>query len=251
MEKVESDNNNRFGLVGKNISYSFSKGYFTSKFNDLGLGNHSYDNFDLQDIQQFKELIKDQGLKGLNVTIPYKEKVIPYLDAMDEQAASIGAVNTIKITNYGTKGYNTDAYGFEQSLLPYLRGYHKKALILGTGGAAKAIAYVLDKLGIDYCSVSRKPKRFQIGYEDITQDLLTTYKVLINCSPVGTFPNIKDKPALPYAFIGKQHLLYDLIYNPEKTAFLNAGEKRGATSINGLDMLKFQAEKAWEIWNGP
>ena len=249
MGKAESDNNSRFGLVGKNISYSFSKGYFTSKFNDLGLENHSYENFDLQDIQQFQELIKDQGLKGLNVTIPYKEQVIPYLDAMDKQAASIGAVNTIKITDHGTKGYNTDAYGFEQSLLPNLRTYHKKALVLGTGGAAKAIAYVLDQLGIDFCSVSRKPERFQIGYQDITQDILTSYKVIINCSPVGTFPNIEDKPALPYEFIGKQHLLYDLIYNPEKTAFLSEGEKRGATAINGLDMLKFQAERAWQIWN--
>lgn len=249
MEKAEQGNKHKFGLVGKNISYSFSKGYFTSKFNELELDGHTYENFDLAEIEQFPELFTSNEIKGLNVTIPYKELVIPYLDALDPQASSIGAVNTIKITGNGTKGYNTDAYGFEQSLLPYLKKQHKKALILGTGGASKAVAYVLDKLGIDYCYVSRKPKRLQMVYEDISKDVLTTYTVIINCSPVGTFPNINEKPAIPYELLGPQHLLYDLIYNPEKTTFLKQGEKRGASIVNGLGMLQFQAEKAWEIWN--
>ena len=249
MEKAEQGNKRRFGLVGKSISYSFSKGYFTSKFNDLGLEDHTYENFDLVEIGQFKGLITSNEISGLNVTIPYKEQVIPYLDVLEPQAASIGAVNTIKITPAGTKGYNTDAYGFEQSLLPYLKKHHKKALILGTGGASKAVAFVLDKLGIDYCYVSRTPNHLQMTYEDITQNILNSYKLIINCSPVGTYPNVDEKPNIPYEFLGPQHLLYDLIYNPEKTTFLKQGEKSGASITNGLAMLQFQAEKAWEIWN--
>jgi len=248
MVKTEK-NSNRFGLVGKNISYSFSKGYFARKFKDLALPNHSYENFDLSDIGQFTKLVKDHQLKGLNVTIPYKEKVIPYLDELDDQAAKIGAVNTIKFTAKGTKGYNTDSYGFEQSLLPHLKPHHKKALILGTGGASKAIAYVLDSLGIDFCYVSRNPKQFQLAYDEITDAVLTSYTMVINCSPLGTFPKIEDKPSIPYEHIGSQHLLFDLIYNPVKTAFLREAEKKGAGFVNGLPMLEFQAEKAWEIWN--
>ena len=250
MEKAENGNN-RFGLIGKNISYSFSKGYFTSKFKSLGLGQHSYENFDLDAIQEFQELVKETGIMGFNVTIPYKEEIIPYLDAMDPQATSIGAVNTIKITPQGTKGYNTDAYGFEQSLKPHLKKHHKKALILGTGGASKAIGFVMDRLGIDFTYVSRNPKQFQLAYNDLSKDVLTSYTVIVNCSPVGTFPNVMEKPQIPYGFLGNQHLLYDLIYNPQKTAFLKEGEERGATITNGLAMLEFQAEKAWEIWNTP
>ncbi len=240
---------NRFGLVGKNISYSFSKGYFSSKFEDLGLDGHSYENFDLEDISAFTSLIENNTLSGLNVTIPYKESVMAYLDEIDRQAAAIGAVNTIKFTKNGLKGYNTDAYGFEQSLLPHLKPHHKKALILGTGGASKAIAYVLDGLGIDFCFVSRNPSRFQMHYNEVTATVLTSYTLIINCSPVGTFPDIEAKPSIPYAHLAPQHLLFDLIYNPEKTAFLQEAEKRGAGYANGFHMLQFQAEKAWEIWN--
>ncbi len=248
MVKTE-DNGKRFGLVGKNISYSFSKGYFTSKFKDLGLVDHSYENFDLQDISAFTTLIENNRLSGLNVTIPYKEDVMAYLDEIDPQAAAIGAVNTIKFTKNGLKGYNTDAYGFEQSLRPHLKQYHKKALILGTGGASKAIAYVLDGLGIDFCFVSRKPLRFQMHYDEITATVLNSYTLIVNCSPVGTFPDIDAKPNIPYVHLNPQHLLFDLIYNPEKTAFLQEAEKKGAGYANGLPMLQFQAEKAWEIWN--
>ena len=247
---MENTEKSRFGLVGKNISYSFSKGYFTQKFKELGLDHHSYENFDLAAIEDFKELIKqNKNLKGLNVTIPYKEVVIPYLDKLNPKAEKIGAVNTIKFTKKGLKGFNTDIYGFKKSVKPLLRKRHKKALILGTGGASKAVAFVFDEMGIKFNYVSRKPKKNQLGYTDLNEKLFKEYTVLINCTPQGTFPNIADKPGIPYQFITKKHLLFDLIYNPEKTAFLLEGEKRGASIYNGLRMLELQAEKSWEIWN--
>lgn len=241
---------NKFGLLGKDISYSFSRGYFTDKFKTLGLTDHSYENFDLADISMFPRIIKEEQPKGLNVTIPYKEQVIPFLDELDVEARTIGAVNTIKCTSNGLKGYNTDAYGFKMALVPKLKPHHKKALILGTGGASKAIAYVLDGLGIDFCYISRKPKKGQLSYTEVNKEILSSYAIIINCSPVGTFPNVDDKPALPYQFLTEKHLLFDLIYNPEKTAFLTEGEQRGTTIQNGLLMLQQQAEKAWEIWHG-
>lgn len=243
------DKKKRFGLLGRNISYSFSQGYFTQKFSGLGLEHHSYENFDLREIGEIKEIIREnKDIKGLNVTIPYKEEIIPYLDELDAQAAKIGAVNTIKFTASGLKGFNTDAYGFKKSLEPHLKKHHKKALILGTGGASKAIAFVLDAVGIDFCFVSRKPTASQVSYTDLDSKILNEYLVIINCTPLGTHPDIEKKPDIPYEFLGAQHLLFDLIYNPEKTAFLRAGELRGASICNGLSMLEFQAEKAWEIW---
>ena len=247
---MENTEKSRFGLVGKNISYSFSKGYFTQKFKELGLGHHSYENFDLSAIEVFQELIQlNKNLKGLNVTIPYKEAVIPYLDELNPKAEKIGAVNTIKFTKKGLKGFNTDIYGFKKSIKPFLKKRHKKALILGTGGASKAVAFVFSELGIKYKYVSRNPKKKQLGYTDLNDEVLKKYTVLINCTPQGTFPNIEDKPAIPYQFITKKHLLFDLIYNPEKTAFLLEGEKQGASICNGLRMLELQAEKSWAIWN--
>jgi len=249
MEKTEKKQH-RFGLVGKNISYSFSRGYFSKKFSELGLPNHSYENFDLTDITEFPELIKtSENLKGLSVTIPYKETVIPYLNELEPSAKTIGAVNTIKITPSGLKGYNTDAYGFQKSLEPYLKAHHKKALILGTGGASKAIAYVLEQLGISFKFVSRTGKNKGYTYAALNQAIVEENTLIINCSPLGTFPNITDKAAIPYTHISEKHLLFDLIYNPEKTAFLSHGQQQGATIINGLPMLEYQAEKAWEIWN--
>lgn len=249
MEKEEK-NERRFGLIGRNISYSFSRGYFSDKFTRLGLEGHSYENFDLTEIDEFTQLLKvHSNLRGLNVTIPYKEAIIPYLSALDAQAEKIGAVNTIKFTDRGLIGFNTDAYGFQKSLEPFLKGYHKKALILGTGGASKAIAFVLDKLGIDFSLVSRKPKKNQYAYNDLTAGILNEYLVIINCTPLGTHPNISDKPAIEYQFLGDKHLLFDLIYNPERTAFLQQGAEQGAAICNGLRMLELQAEKAWEIWN--
>jgi shikimate dehydrogenase len=249
MEK-KGNRESRFGLIGRNISYSFSKGYFTKKFVDLGLETHSYENFDLQEIDQFKGLIdRNHTIKGFNVTIPYKEKIIPFLSELDEEARNIGAVNTIKVVKDRTIGYNTDAYGFQKSITPFLMEHHKHALVLGTGGASKAIAYVLKKLGITYTFISRSPDQKQLNYSELDEELLRRNTVLINCTPLGTYPDIHNKPGIPYHFIGPKHLLYDLIYNPDKTEFLRLGEQAGAKIINGSKMLEFQAEKAWEIWN--
>jgi shikimate dehydrogenase len=241
----------RFGLVGRNIAYSFSKGYFSQKFAALGLSDHTYENFDLPDIAHFPALIKNtDALKGLNVTIPYKQAVIRYLDQISKKAKAVGAVNTIQFNKTGIKGYNTDVYGFEKSIKPYLKKHHTKALILGTGGASKAVAYVFDELGIFYQLVSRNPKKGLVTYEALSENILQEFTVIVNCSPVGTFPNTTEKPQIAYDFLGPRHLLYDLIYNPPKTAFLKEGEARGAQICNGLKMLEFQAEKAWEIWHG-
>lgn len=240
---------NRFGLLGKNISYSFSQGYFSKKFKALGLNDHSYENFDIQKIDELKNVLAQDNLKGLNVTIPYKQVVIPYLDELDPKAEKIGAVNTIQFTKNGLKGFNTDAYGFQKSLEPFLKPHHKNALILGTGGASKAVRFVLDELGIGNTYVSRSKKDGQYTYEELDQSIIEKNTLIINCTPLGTYPNIDEKPALPYQLIGSNHLLYDLIYNPEKTSFLASGEAYGASICNGLKMLEQQAEKAWEIWN--
>ena len=247
---MENTEKNRFGLVGKNISYSFSKGYFTQKFKELGLDHHSYENFDLAAIEDFQNLIQqNNALKGLNVTIPYKEVIIPYLNKLNPKAEKIGAVNTIKFTKKGLKGFNTDIYGFKKSIKPFLKKRHRKALILGTGGASKAVAFVFSELGIKHKYVSRNPKKNQLGYTDLNDEVLKKYTILVNCTPQGTFPNIEDKPDIPYQFITKKHLSFDLIYNPEKTAFLQESEKQGASICNGLRMLELQAEKSWTIWN--
>lgn len=249
MGKIENKEY-RLGLVGKNISYSFSRGYFAQKFNDLNLNHYTYENFDLEEITEFPNLLKNSlNLRGLNVTIPYKEVVIPYLNELEVSAKIIGAVNTIKIEGDKLIGYNTDAYGFQKSIEPHLKKHHQKALILGTGGASKAIAYVLDKLFIPFEFVSRTGKNNGYTYNELNSEILQKHTVIINCSPLGTFPNISDKPNLPYKAITNRHLLFDLIYNPEKTTFLIKGEQQGATVLNGLKMLELQAEKAWEIWN--
>ena len=240
---------NRYGLLGKDISYSFSRGYFLEKFTKLNLSSHSYVNFDLKTISEFKSVLKQKNIAGLNVTIPYKEAIIPYLDNLDSTAKKIGAVNTIKFTKTGLKGFNTDAYGFEKAISTHLKSVHQKALILGTGGASKAIAYVFTQLNIPFKFVSRKPKAHQITYTDLDIKTIQEYQIIVNCSPVGTYPNINDKPNLCYEGLGKNHLLFDLIYNPKKTAFLKIGEKAGSITENGLSMLEFQAEKSWEIWN--
>lgn len=238
----------KFGLIGKDISYSFSKNYFTLKFKKLGLNDYEYVNFDLKSIDEFRDLISKE-LIGLNVTIPYKESIIEFLDEIDEEAKLIGAVNTIKIDKRGNlKGYNTDVYGFEESLKPLITNSHKKALVLGTGGASKAVCYVLDKLNIDYLIVSRTPEKTQISYTDLNRSLLEKHTIIINCTPQGTYPKVEEYPEIPYDCITKKHLLYDLIYNPEKTRFLKEGEKRGADISNGLKMLELQAEKSWNIW---
>jgi shikimate dehydrogenase len=248
MEKTESKI--RFGLIGKNIDYSFSKVYFTKKFKALKLDHYTYENFDFQEISELENVLKNnQNIKGFNVTIPYKEAIIPYVSAMDAIAKEIGAINTIKITTEGIKGYNTDYYGFQKTMEPLLENHHKFALILGTGGASKAVAYVFKILGISYKFVSRKAENDQFSYSDLNQKILEKYTIIVNCTPLGTYPNMERKPEIPYQYISPKHLLFDLIYNPEKTTFLLAGEAQGAQIKNGETMLEQQAEKAWEIWN--
>jgi len=249
MEKTEEQKAN-YGLIGKNISYSFSRGYFKKKFEEMGLNDHVYQNFDLSSISEFPAIFKNtKNVKGLNVTIPYKEEVMDFLNDIDPAAKKIGAVNTIKVSKEGLKGFNTDAYGFKKSLEPHLKKHHQKGLILGTGGASKAIAYVLKELDITYSFVSRSGKNNGFTYDELTDDIIEEHTLIINCSPVGTFPDIEKKPNIPYRKISEEHLLFDLIYNPEETAFLTAGKTKGATICNGYNMLEYQAEKSWEIWN--
>ncbi len=248
MDKTEKKN--RFGLLGRNISYSFSKGYFTRFFKEQGLTHLSYENFDLQDISDLETLLKEeQDLGGLSVTIPYKQQIIPYLHRLHPEAREIGAVNTVKFTRTGLEGYNTDTYGFQRSIEPFLNTQkHSHALILGTGGASLAIAYSLQQLGIDYKKVSRQPGEGQWHYDSLTEDRIQKHTLIINCTPLGTYPRVEEKPQIPYEYLHAGHLLYDLVYNPQKTAFMKAGEKKGAVTTNGQAMLEYQAQKAWEIW---
>lgn len=242
---------NTLGLIGKDISYSFSKAYFSKQFERDNLP-FTYENFDLPHISEFKQLLaKNHSIVGFNVTIPYKEEIIPLLDSLDEKAKKIGAVNTITISKKGLlKGYNTDCYGFEKSLKPLLKSHHKTALILGTGGASKAIAYTLKRLGISFNYVSRTLKPgITFTYKMLTSKILDDYTIIINCTPLGTYPNIESCPDIPYASITNKHLFYDLVYNPSETKFLKLGKNNGAQICNGYNMLQYQAEKAWEIWN--
>lgn len=240
----------KFGLIGKNIDYSFSKTHFTTKFESENLP-YSYENFDIKDISQFSDILKqNESILGLNVTIPYKEQIIPFLDELSKTASKIGAVNTIKFHPSGkTEGFNTDYYGFKKSIEPYLKSHHKNALILGTGGASKAVAYALNKLKIrcDYVSRSANPKAKYV-YTELTEEIIKNHQVIINCTPIGTYPNVNECPDIPYDGITKDHLLYDLIYNPIQTKFLMCGEILGAKICNGSKMLEYQAEKAWDIW---
>ena len=241
----------QFGLIGKNISYSFSKKYFTDKFALVNLEGYTYENFDLESIEEFPSIIKNNpNLKGLNVTIPYKEAVIPYLDKLSKNATLIGAVNVIRFTKKGKlKGYNSDFYGFMKALKPLLQPHHQKALILGTGGASKAVAFALEKLGVFHTFVSREEKAGMIDYERINATTFDNYQIIINCTPLGTSPNTKAFPPIPYQFFTDKHIAFDLIYNPEETQFLKKARKKGADIKNGSEMLVFQAEKSWKIWN--
>ena len=240
----------KFGLIGRNIDYSFSKSYFFQKFKKEGLP-FSYENFDISDINEFNEIIsKNQGMKGLNVTIPYKEEVIPFLDQLDDTAREIGAVNTIKIfPDNSIKGFNTDYWGFQKSLKEFSPLKRKTALILGTGGASKAIVFALQKMNFEVKFVSRTPTLEILSYSQLDKEIIEHYLLIVNCTPLGTYPNTTDCPSIPYQYLGKEHLLFDLIYNPSETEFLKRGKKQGTKISNGLKMLEFQAEKAWEIWN--
>ena len=240
---------NKLGLLGKNIDYSFSRSYFSETFTRENL-DFSYTNFDIDSLEKLQTIVSNKSLIGFNVTIPYKEEIIHHLDSINDEAKTIGAVNTVVISSSGKLiGFNTDCWGFAESLRPHLKTHHKKALILGTGGAAKAIAYVLKQFGISFKYVSRKESdNMLINYNELQSSIIESHKLIINCTPLGTYPNIENAPEIPYEFITNQHILFDLIYNPDKTLFLKKGEARGATIINGYKMLVLQAERAFQIW---
>jgi shikimate dehydrogenase len=238
----------KFGLIGYPLSHSFSKKYFSEIFSKEGI-NAEYANYPIEDISMVKALFEDPLLEGINVTIPYKESVIPFLDDLSEAVKEIGACNCISIRDGKTKGFNTDVLGFERSLEKKLRPVHDKALVLGTGGAAKAVCYVLRQKNIQYRQVSRIRKEGIISYADVTPDIMRESRLLINTTPLGMYPHIENCPDLPYQAITPDHYLYDLVYNPEKTLFLQKGEERGAVIENGHDMLIIQANESRKIWN--
>ncbi|GEP96302.1 shikimate dehydrogenase family protein [Chitinophaga cymbidii] len=239
-----------FGLIGFPLSHSFSKGFFTEKFEKEGITGCRYENFPIPDIGQFPLLWKEHPqLEGLNVTIPYKQVVIPFLDELSEAAQAIGAVNCVRLKDGRLKGHNTDVTGFRRSLEPLLKPQHTKALILGAGGAAKAVKFALQQLGITYTEVSRKYCNGTIGYEAISKEIMDAHPLIINTTPLGMYPNVAEAPPIPYHFINEDHLLYDLVYNPAETQFMQQGAARGAAVKNGHEMLILQAEASWEIWN--
>jgi shikimate dehydrogenase len=239
----------QFGLIGLPLSHSFSKKYFTEKFSDEGI-NASYENFPLENINALLSLIeKNPALEGLNVTIPHKQSVIACLDKMSEVVRDIGACNCIRIRNKRLEGFNTDVIGFESALGAHLSPVHRKALVLGTGGAAKAVCYVLAKKAIPYLQVSRNRKPGLLSYEDITDAMLQEHLLIINTTPLGMYPEVNNCPDLPYEAIGESHYLFDLVYNPSLTLFLQKGKANGAIIENGYSMLEVQAEESWKIWN--
>lgn len=243
-----------FGLIGYPLSHSFSKKFFTEKFEREGIKNCRYELFPIERAELFYKVLSDhQDLCGLNVTIPYKVEVLPFLDEVDEAAKAIGAVNCISIgrkdAELWIKGYNTDAYGFSESLKPLLENHHKKALIFGDGGAAKAVKYVLNQLQIPYLSVVRNPAPETILYSEVNAELLAAYTLLINTTPLGMSPNYETCPPIPYQFLNHLHLAYDLVYNPEESEFLKRVKAQNGKIKNGMEMLRLQAERSWYIWN--
>jgi len=243
----------RYGLIGFPLKHSFSKDYFNNKFASEGI-DAEYVNFEISSIAELKTIIKnDPQLKGINVTIPYKEQVIPYLDQLNENARKIGAVNVIKIERKKKKiklsGFNSDIIGFKESIEPLLKPYHQRALVLGNGGAAKAVFYGLQQLGIEATYVSRqKTEEQMLVYSELTPEVMETHTIVVNCTPVGMWPNVDDCPAIPYQFLSDKHLLYDLLYNPDETLFMKKGKEQGAVVKNGLEMLLLQAFAGWNMW---
>ena len=243
-----------FGLIGFPLSHSFSRKFFTDKFSNEGT-DAEYFNFEIENISQLSHVIASHPtLEGLNVTIPFKEQVIKFLDDVDEAAAQIHAVNTIRINRSGRHvslhGYNTDIHGFQESIRPLIQNYHHKALVLGTGGASKAVVKALEYLKIDTILVSRNPEeKGELSYNDLDEDVMDSYKIIVNTTPIGTYPNTEVCPAIPFELVTTKHLMFDLVYNPEVTEFLKQGKKRGAIIKNGLEMLHLQALASWEIWN--
>ena len=245
----EKLNNKQFGLVGKGIGYSFSKTYFQKKFIENKIfTNYNYKNFDIENISEIEEIFEIKNLAGLNITIPYKEKVIPYLNELTATAQQIGAVNTVVFKNKKALGDNTDIVGFENALKLFIGTSSKKALVLGSGGASKAVKFVLKKNKIDLITVSRNPKKNEMNYDDINQKMINNYPLIINCTPLGTKPKIEEAPNIPYNYIGPENYLFDLIYNPIQTKFMRIGLEKGAKVCNGYHMLIQQAEASWKLW---
>lgn len=255
LRKIEKKITKEYGIIGNPLCHSLSPKFFNDKFTELEIPSE-YLKFEIDNIEEFPKIIKDHPLLvGLNVTIPYKQAIIPYLDELDSHAKAMGAVNVVKVERREDgssflKGYNTDWYGFTESFRPMLQVFHHQALILGTGGASKAIAYALDQLGISYKFVSRKPIEGGFTYDDLTEEIIRNYTIIINTSPVGTFPNVKECPNIPYHCISNRHVVYDLIYNPIQTLFLRQAETCGAVISNGWQMFVNQAIKSYEIWEG-
>jgi len=244
----------KYGLIGYPLGHSFSVSYFNEKFENENI-DACYINFEIPTIDSLREVLdKNPELRGLNVTIPYKQQVIPYLNAVSPEARAIGAVNVIRIRRKGKnihlKGFNSDVIGFTQSIEPLLEPCHKKALILGTGGASKAIDYGLRSLGLETAFVSRTGRNGAFFYEDITPEIIREYKVVVNCTPLGMYPHVDSCPNLPYEAMDSHTLLYDLLYNPDETLFMKRGQEHGATVVNGLEMLLLQAFASWEFWHG-
>ena len=239
----------KYGLIGHNIGYSFSKTFFNFKFEKENR-NDSYENFDIPVLSKISEILENNpDLKGLNVTIPYKKSIIQLLDKVDKEALQIGAVNTIKINKDGTlEGYNTDHYGFSKALMEFFPLKEKKALVLGTGGASKAVKYVLQIMNFEVTQVSRTKTENNITYTDLNRDIIKQNYLIVNCTPLGTFPKIEECPDIPYEYLTKDHLAFDLTYNPRETKFMKLSKERGARKSNGLKMLEYQAKKAWSIW---
>jgi shikimate dehydrogenase len=244
----------KFGLIGYPLGHSFSKKYFADKFAALGLNDCSYENYPLSDISLLNGILAaEPELVGLNVTIPHKSAVIPLLDAIDDEADKVGAVNVIKIKRINNriilKGFNSDVTGFRVSISPYLHSKVNKAIVLGTGGSSKAVVYSLRNLGLDVKLVSRRPSGGMLGYSDLTPELMSEIRLIVNTTPLGMFPDLCSKPEINYDLLTENHILYDLVYNPEMTLFLRLGKEKGATAVSGITMLHAQAENAWEIWN--
>ena len=243
-------NKRLFGLLGYPLSHSFSPDYFKTKFEEEGINDAEYSLFENPDLLGFLDQIPElKNLVGLNITIPFKQAVLPFLHSISNEASYVGAVNTVKLKNGNLLGYNTDVYGFKQSLLPLLNHNHKKALIFGSGGAAKAVNYVLKELNIQTVIVSRYSQRGHVTYDQLNENFIRNYKILINTTPLGMYPSLNSAVDIPYQFISSNHLCYDLIYNPAQSLFLQKAADQGATIKNGMEMLELQAERSWEIWN--
>lgn len=240
----------KYGIIGYPLGHSFSRAFFSEKFQREHI-DAQYVNFEIPTADMLPGIIQDNpDLRGLNVTLPHKEAVIPMLDELSDEAKEIGAVNVIRVRNGKLKGFNSDIIGFMDSIRPLLKPWHTHALILGTGGASRAIRVGLERLGLEWTYVSRTPVPGRLVYSELTADLMARYQVIVNCSPVGMFPKIDACPDIPYQFVTEKHLLYDLVYNPEETLFLKRGESQGAIVKNGLEMLHLQALASWKFWNG-